>query len=217
MLKFENVNLKFVKDYYALCNVNLLFEEGKIYNIVGESASGKASILRCISKLEDTYTGVITYNNLDIKQYDFEKELGVGYIPQIPVLLENKTVKENLEYVVKNRQIVQTSEMEYFVFQVLKSFNLDMNKDKKVKKLDFFNKHKISFARLSMRKLNILLIDNIFDMLGKEETMEFFGHIKNYLIHENCICIIASSTSLEDYEKDIKVININAGIIENNS
>ncbi len=214
MLKFKDVSLKYVKDYYALCDIECTFEKGIIYNIVGENASGKSSILRCIAKLENSYTGEISYNDIDIQSYSYEKELAVGYIPQQPVVLENKNVVDNIKYAIKNRQIVSVNEEDYFVNQILKSFELDTVKTQKMKKLDYFTRHKMSFARLSMRNLNILLIDNIFDLLDKNQIEIFVNYINEYFKSQDIIIILASSYPLVDYIPEVKVINISAGIIK---
>lgn len=214
MLKFENVNLSYVKDYFALCNVNVEFEENKVYNIVGENASGKSTLLRCVAKLEDEYSGKITYDGVDIKNYNYSKELGVGYMPEEAVLLENKSVIENLKYLIKNRQIVPLEEEDYYIAQLLDAYNLSSVKDKKSKKLTYFEKQKLALARLSMRKLNILLIDNIFSSLDKVEIEEIFTYLKEYFFDQNIVVLIASQSLLKEcYDKIIEV-KMHAGIID---
>ena len=213
MLKLEKVSLSYVKDYYALCDVSYEFYENTIYNIVGESASGKSTLLRCVAKLEKNYTGLITFNGVDIKSYDFSKELGVGYMPEEAVLLDEKTVIENLKYVVKMRQIVPVEEEDYYISQVLDAFNLSKVKNKKANKLSYFEKQKLALARLSMRKLNILLIDNIFVSLDKKEIEEIFNYLEDYFFNQNMIVLLTSNNSLKEYCEDISEVQINAGII----
>ena len=120
MLNIKDVNLQYVKDYYALCNINFKFEKGKIYNLVGETGSGRASLLRCIAKLEDSYSGIIEYDGKNIKDIDYSSQLGVGLVTEVPVLLENKDVVNNLKYVIENRKIVNSEEeSNYLISQVL--------------------------------------------------------------------------------------------------
>ena len=216
MLKLEKVSLAYVKDYLALCDVSCEFYENTLYNIIGESASGKSSLLRCIAKLENAYTGLITYNGVDIKSYDYSKELGVGYMPENAVLLEDKTVLENIVYAIKNRQLVSLEEQDYYITQLLEAFKLSHVKNKKAKRITDFEKQKLALARLSMRPLNILLIDNIFVSLDKEHIEEIFGYLKDYFINQNMVIILASNTSLKDFYSDISEVKINAGIIEGN-
>lgn len=215
MLKLEKVNLCYVKDYCALCDVSYEFYENTIYNITGESASGKSSLLRCIAKLEPTYTGLITYNGVDINSYNYSKELGVGYMPEEAVLLDDKSVIENIKYVIKLRQIVPLEEEDYFITQLLDAFALSNVKNKKAKKLSYFEKQKLALARLSIRKLDILLIDNIFALLDKAEIAEIFSYLKEYFFNQNILIIFSSHKSMIEYYNDIKEVPMNAGIISN--
>ncbi len=215
MLKLHNVNLSYVKDYYALCDVNAEFSENVVYNVIGENSSGKSTLLRCVAKLEDEYTGEITYNDVDIKKYDFSKELGVGYMPEEAVFLGDKTtVLENIKYAIKNRQIVPFEEEDYYIAQLLEAFKLSKVKDKKIKKLSYFEKQKLALARLSMRKLNILLIDNIFASLGSDEIAEIFTYLKEYFINQNMIILLASHKPLKEYFEETIEVHMNAGIIQ---
>ena len=50
-----------------------------------------------------------------------------------------------------------------------------------------------------MRKLNILLIDNIFASLGSDEIAEIFTYLKEYIINQNMIILLASHKPLKEY------------------
>lgn len=215
MLELKNVNLQYVKDYFALCGLNVKFEKGKIYNIVGEPGSGKATLLRCIAKLENSYDGIIEYNEKNIKDIDYSCQLNVGFIPEIPVLLEKKNAIENLKYVIYNRNLSRNQEEEnYLINQVLKSFELDEISNIKSSKLSYLNKQKIAFARLSLRQIDILLIENIFDLINEEEITQIKDYILKYFVNENSIIILASSKNLSNYFENLNVLEMSAGMIK---
>lgn len=215
MLELKNVSLQYVKDYFALCGVNVKFEKGKIYNLVGESGSGRASLLRCVAKLEKSYDGIIEYDEKNIKDINYSCELGVGFIPEVPVLLEKKNAAENLRYAIQNRNLSKNLDEEnYLINQVLKSFELDNLSNIKSSKLSYLDKQKIAFARISLRQIEILLIENIFDLLSEEETKQITGYILKYFANENSIIILASSKDLSNYFNDLNVIEMSAGMIK---
>lgn len=214
MIEFKNVCLKYVKDYFALYDVNFQFEKGNVYNVVGQNASGKSSLLRCIANLEKDYNGEILYNEKEIRTYDFSCDISVGYVPMQPVVLEKQTLEQNLCFAIKNRDIVEEEEKNYYIDRLLNGFNLNKFKNTKIKKLSYFDKQKFALARMSMRDIDILLIDNVFDQLSKEEIENFINYVKEFLIKENNITIIASSFALTDYFDNLKVVYINAGMIK---
>lgn len=72
----------------VLHNINVTFESGKVYGIVGENGAGKTTLFRCIAGLEN-YEGTITASAMPLKNllgllltetYIFEKITGAEYI-----------------------------------------------------------------------------------------------------------------------------------------
>ena len=51
MIKIENLS-KHYGTKQVLKNINLIFEKGQVYGIVGENGSGKTTLFRCIAGLE---------------------------------------------------------------------------------------------------------------------------------------------------------------------
>ena len=68
ILKMENVCYRYPRaDRYILKGINVEFEKGKIYGIIGKSGSGKTTILSLLSRMVTCTEGRILYqgNNLD--------------------------------------------------------------------------------------------------------------------------------------------------------
>ena len=62
ILKIENLSLSF-KDQDILKNINLSLDLGERVSILGESGSGKSSLLRCIAGFENINKGKISLKN----------------------------------------------------------------------------------------------------------------------------------------------------------
>ena len=103
MIKLVNLCLKFTKEYYALYNINISIEDGEKICLLGQTESGKTSILRTIAGLEKEYTGEAFINNQEIKNIDFKYDVNLAYLPKQSVFFLNKTVAYNLEYAIKLR------------------------------------------------------------------------------------------------------------------
>lgn len=67
MINVENLS-KYFGTKQVLINVNLHFEKGKVYGIVGENGSGKTTLFRCISGLEK-HEGIITSDFQPLKNH----------------------------------------------------------------------------------------------------------------------------------------------------
>ncbi|MBP5982306.1 MAG: ATP-binding cassette domain-containing protein [Fluviicola sp.] len=87
MITVQNVTKKYgTKE--VLKNINIQFDKGKVYGIVGENGAGKTTLFRCIADLEN-YEGEISSNTTPIKNklgllltepYFFQKITGKEYI-----------------------------------------------------------------------------------------------------------------------------------------
>ncbi len=120
ILEIKNLNVGFnIEDnfYYALNDINLSFEKGKIHAIAGESGCGKSvfinAILKLLPKNGIIKTGEILYKNknlLELKEKEIRKIRGnsISLIPQDPFMSLNPlyTIENQLLEVpsIKNRE-----------------------------------------------------------------------------------------------------------------
>ena len=74
----------------VLKDVSLTFLEGAKIGVIGSNGAGKSTLLRIMSGLDTDFEGVARAKD----------GLTVGYVPQEPRLVEDKTVRENVELAV---------------------------------------------------------------------------------------------------------------------
>lgn len=96
MIAVRNLSKKFgTKE--ILKNINIQFDKGKVYGIVGENGAGKTTLFRCIADLED-YTGEINSNPNPIKNH-------LGLLLTEPFLFQKITGKEYIQLLCNARNI----------------------------------------------------------------------------------------------------------------
>lgn len=82
----------------ALININFNIAAGKTLGLVGSVGSGKSTIIRLLLREFDNYQGAITFNTLDIRQYQLDACMpAIGYVPQETYLFSD-TVRENIRF-----------------------------------------------------------------------------------------------------------------------
>ncbi len=170
MVEIKNLFLKYTREYYALYDINLNIEDGESVAFVGEDESGKTSLLRILAKLEKPTKGQVYIKDIPLAKINFKTDLQAGYVPATPVFLEKKSVYENFKYILKNWGLSE-SEIENKINNLIIEFAIEKIKDTKVKDLSLEEKYVLSFIRLSLRELDLLMVDNIFDKLS-DATME---------------------------------------------
>lgn len=207
IFEVKNININYVKNYYALLNVNLQFQIGKHYMIVGESESGKSTLVRLIAGLEKKYSGEILLDGqvIDLNNEFFKNE--IGFINDKGVFLERKSVLDNLSYAF----YIRNDKMTTCNFNdVLEKFDLLEIKEKRLKDLCRLERIKVALARLSLRKFTFLILDEIFECLTKEEISYLFKKIKLL----NFKSMLITSKANDKYANfDFQIINMKAGFI----
>ncbi|WP_017655608.1 peptidase domain-containing ABC transporter [Fortiea contorta] len=96
-VKYENISFRFVPNGpLQLANVNLEVAAGTFVGIVGQSGSGKSTMMKLLLRLYDAESGRILIDGYDIAKvelYSLRRQIGV--VPQDPLLFDG-TVQENI-------------------------------------------------------------------------------------------------------------------------
>ena len=192
MIRFKNLFLRYVRQYYALYDINLDIASGENIAFVGEEDSGKTSLLRILVKLEKATKGELYIKDIPIKKVNFVNDVQLGFLPSKPVFFENKTVYENLVYVLKLHKL-QPAQMESAINNCLIEFNIESLKDSKISSLTLFEKYLVAVARISLRNLEILVIDEVLDNLKGEEKEKMLEIISKKYLNSSTTCILATN------------------------
>ena len=78
---------------------------------------------------------------------------------------------------------------------MLIDFNIERFRNQKANELSLYEKYIISILRLSLRPLDIVLIDNIFENLTQEESNEILMLIKKLFIDKKVTTLVATSSA----------------------
>ena len=83
LLSLKSVNFSYGKDKITLNNINLTFNKGKFYSIIGRNGSGKSTLVSLITGVIINYSGEILFNRQNIKSYSSRiLARNISYIPQ---------------------------------------------------------------------------------------------------------------------------------------
>ena len=80
-IKFENVSFNYPNGKIALTNINLEIKKGEMVALVGQSGSGKSTILDLIAGLNFSLSGKILIDNQNLYNFDKKSFLkNIGYV-----------------------------------------------------------------------------------------------------------------------------------------
>ena len=110
-IKLENISKKYGKTW-ILKNVNLNFEQGKKYAILGNNGSGKSTLMKIISSQTTASKGNIFFEDTDIDKVYQQLSYCAPYID----LIEELTFEELLTFVSKYKPFMA----EFTITNILK-------------------------------------------------------------------------------------------------
>ena len=216
-VKYENVSFRFAASGpLQLSNVNVEFTAGKFVGIVGQSGSGKSTMMKLLLRLYDTESGRILVDGYDIAKvelYSLRRQIGV--VPQDTLLFDG-TVQENIaltnpeattEEIIEAAQIAVAHE---FIMTLPNGYNTRVGE--RGSALSGGQRQRIAIARSVLQRPKILVLDEATSALDyptekqiglnlarafKGNTVFFITHRLNTVSNADTIVVMDNSRMIE--------------------
>lgn len=181
----ENLS-KTIKNNKILDNVNLTFESGHVYGLVGRNGSGKTMLLRAICGLIFPDSGKVIIDGKQLhKDISFPESCGI--IIENTDLLPNFSAFDNLKMLSE----IKNTANDNMIKSAIKSVGLDPDSKKKVKTFLLGMKQRLSIAQALFEDPDILLLDEPTNALDEDGVND----VRRILLEQkkkNKLIIIAS-------------------------
>lgn len=215
-VEFKNV----CKDYKvgevttkALNDVSFNIDEGELVAIVGASGSGKSTCLNILGGMDKPTSGSVIVNGEDISKYK-DKQLikyrkdNIGFVFQFYNLIQNLTVKENLELAAS-----RTNE-KVDLDKLLKQVGMLEKKNNFPSQLSGGEQQRVSIARALSKSPILLLCDEPTGALDYESSKQVLKLIEDTNKKFNVTTVIITHNEAITPMSD-KVITFKSGKVIN--
>ena len=202
---------------FVLEKINLILEKNKHIGIIGETGSGKSTMVDLILGLIKPKTGEIIADGINIHSNIEGWQSLIGYVPQ-DIFLNDSSIKKNIAYGVKEEKIddekiyqtIESANILDFVKKLPAGINTELGE--KGIKLSGGQKQRIAIARALYFNPKIIIFDeatssldfntesNIiqgFEKLKKDKTLISITHRTNTLLNCDKIYEIKNGNLLE--------------------
>lgn len=168
-IRFEHVNFSYEEGKNVLKDVNLEFEAGKSYAVVGGSGSGKSTLLNLIMGSYDGYEGRVIMGGRELKDVNADSIFDVVSVIQQNVFIFDDTVKRNIclfkEF---PEDAVESAASRAGLKELIAEKGWDYGCGEGGSHLSGGEKQRISIARSLLKESQVLLVDEATSALDAE-------------------------------------------------
>ena len=147
----------------VLADINLKIEKGKNLVVFGKSGSGKSVLIKCLVGLIEPDEGKVVLFGENIFELDDSKlnilRKKIGFLFQSGALYDSMTVRENLEFPLRDLKSKPREEMDALVMEALQNVGLIDAIDKMPSELSGGMKKRVGLARSLILKPELILYD----------------------------------------------------------
>ena len=188
ILALNKVSYSYRNGKNVLNDLNMEFEKGKFYTILGVSGSGKTTLLSLLAGLDEPKSGEVLYNNenIRVKGYENHRKNNISLIFQNYNLIDYMTPLENLKIVNSNADK-----------SILNNLGLnDEEINRNVLQLSGGQQQRVAIARTLVADSPVILADEPTGNLDSDTADEIIEILKKSA-HEYGKCVIVVTHSKE--------------------
>ena len=190
MIEVRNLTKKYGSTV-AVDNLSFSVEEGEIYGFLGPNGAGKSTTMNIITGYIAATEGEVLINGFDILRDAKKAKSMIGYLPEMPPLYQDMTVREYLTFAAELKGIPK-SEIEQAIDISEKTVQIADVSGRLIKNLSKGYKQRVGFAQALLGLPEVLILDeptvgldpkqiieirDLIRELGKNHTIILSSHI----------------------------------------
>ena len=177
--------------HVAVDDLSLTVEPGRIYGFLGPNGAGKSTTMNIITGYLAATGGEVKINGFDVLKQPEEAKKCVGYLPELPPLYMDMTVKEYLDFVAELKKLDKSLRAGY-VKEAMKITRTEEVSGRLIRNLSKGCRQRVGFAQAVLGYPEILILDeptvgldpkqiieirDLIRELGKKHTIILSSHI----------------------------------------
>lgn len=205
---YEDTNIE------ALKGISFEVENGKTLAIIGNTGSGKSTILELIGRLYDVQKGSVEIDGINIKNLNLTSlRTAIGFVPQDPFLFSD-SIKNNIKFG-KNKatdsEVIEAAKKARVHNNIINFKNgYDTVLGERGITLSGGQKQRVSIARAFIKNPEILLFDDCLSAVDTETEEQILNNIELVTKEKTTIIVSHRISSAKNADK---IIVLNDGLI----
>lgn len=189
-------------NHLAVDNVSFSIKKGEVVGFLGPNGAGKSTIMNIMTGYLSLTAGSVSIDEFDIMENPEEAKKRIGYLPEIPPLYTDMTVKEYLYFMYDLKKV--NFPKKPHIEEIVRLVKIDNVCNRLIKNLSKGYRQRVGIAQALIGNPDLLILDeptvgldpkqiieirNLIARLGKNHTIILSSHILSE-IQEVCERII---------------------------
>lgn len=200
MIEVKNL-VKRYGTFTAVNDVSFSIDKGRIYGFLGPNGAGKSTTMNIITGYLAATEGQVTINGYDILKEPEKAKQSVGYLPEMPPIYLDCTVREYLKFVAELKRI-PAGRQETQCMAVMNKLGLESVADKLIGSLSKGYKQRVGLAQAIMGFPDTIILDEPMVGLDPQQIIEMRELIRSLAKNHTVILsshILAEVREICDY------------------
>ena len=208
MIEVQNLT-KHYGDKQAVKGISFKAEDGEILGFLGPNGAGKSTTMNMLTGYISSTSGKALIDGVDILEDPIKAKSKIGYLPELPPLYLDMTVKEYLSFIydLKKCKLPRNTHLK----DICNLVKIDHVYNRIIKNLSKGYKQRVGLAQALVGNPNVLILDEPTVGLDPKQIIEIRTLIKK--LGRNHTVILSSHILSEVQAVCDKIIVINEGRI----
>ncbi len=189
MIEVKNLTKRYGK-ITALDNISFTVDTGEVLGFLGPNGAGKSTTMNIITGYISSTSGTVTVDGSEILEEPKKTKQKIGYLPEIPPLYIDMTVRKYLEFMFDLKR-VKLPKKEH-LDEVMRLVGLEQHGERLIKNLSKGYRQRVGFAQALLGNPPVIILDEptvgldpkqiieirkLIKSLGKKHTVIFSSHV----------------------------------------
>lgn len=170
MIEVKNLVKKY-GNHTAVDHLNFTIEEGHVYGFLGPNGAGKSTTMNIMTGYLGATEGEVLINGHDILKEPEEAKKQIGYLPELPPLYMEMTVREYLEFVAELKGIAK-NKREESINEVEKMMKIWEVENRLIRNLSKGYRQRVGLAQAVLGFPEIIILDEPSVGLDPKQIIE---------------------------------------------
>ncbi len=183
------------KEKDVIKDLDVIFLDGKVSAILGESGCGKTTLLRLVAGGLSPSGGRLYFDDLDVTNVSI-RDRNVALVNQNITLYPHMSVFNNIAFPLTHATI-SGEEIKERVYEVSKLLHIEYLLSRKPKQISLGQAQRVAIGKAIIKNPNVILFDEPFSNLDEQLRIELRSELKKILIERKTTALFVTHSVAE--------------------